>query len=448
MRNNMFLDLIKKNPFLNLKQGGNEHRSAVLSHFFNLDEVCQGVRSVNVTKDNRYLIITFMDGDGRITVLDLVNLAFLPHKYSGHTDSVRQVSITSDNKSFYSASWDGTCRKYDIDTGKCKQVFGGFGRSPSCFIDQEQKYLFTASYDSDIDLLSKNTGRCWDLSLGRPVSYYKHLKERRNPECIDIAYDQEFVYTGSDDGIAFRWNFTGGSPVLKYFECKGAIRKVAVTSKYFAAACSDGYVRVHDKFSGSLFRCIHNSDAEVMEVRISKDESRLFTGSMDGSVKCFDLLTGEMVYQSIIHKHWIWSICLMADEKLIVTGSADGSVAIIFADTGQLLAHLYPLIVEQGLLITCQPDKAFPDGFFYTNCTELVRVSLGDYKNGTDEILDLNDPRRLAYIEKLNLKDLVITRITNNRNYSLLTNHFLNEQEFIDGINIRNLPKALNISSK
>ena len=443
--NNKSLTAKKDNAALDVNRTNKTKSSSALRHMFRLNRGFSGVRSVNVTSDSNYLIITFEDSKARIRVLDLKKLEFLPHKYRGHTDSVRLTSITRDNKAFYTASWDGSSRRFDIASGKCTQIFSGFGRSPSCFLEPEQKYLFTASYDSDHDLKAKNSGRCWDISTGKTKYMYKHNNARIFPECIDIVYSDGKVYTGSDDGIAYKWNFKGNKPILKFFAFDGTIRKIAVSANYFAAACTDGQVRVHNKFSGECYKNFLHSKAEVRDVRISRDETKLWSASDDGSISCFDMVTGELMYHRKPHSFWIWSICLMSDDKILVTGSSDNSISFISTDTGQILAQLLNLQLENDLLISCPPDKIFPNGFFYTTNFDLIQVMTRNNINNINEKLDLDDPRRKAYINKLNLKNLVITRLKSNGHYTSLTRQYIQNQKILNNLCHQRLPRLLNV---
>jgi WD40 repeat protein len=438
------LQLVKKNSgTLCTNKNLKSRETSELKHVFSFTKGRRGIRSVNVTSDNRYLIITFEDSKGIICIADLKKLEFLPYEYKGHAESVRLTSITRDNKAFYTASWDGSSRRFDIESGKCTKIFGGFGRSPSCFIDPEQKYLFTASYDSDFDIKSKNNGRCWDPFLGKTINMYKHTEEREKIECIDITYDKGIVYTGSDDGIAYKWNLKGKKPILKYFTFKGSIRKIAVSNNYFAAACTDGFVRIHNKFSGKYFQYFFHGKTDVRDVRISKNETKFWSAAEDGTISCFNLHNGKLIYHKKPHSNWIWSICLMNNENILVTGSSDGSVAFLSADSGQILARLLNLPYKDDFVIACPPDKTFPTGFFYTTNKDFIEVVIADKKGCIQKKLDLNDPKRRAYINKLNLKNLVITRLKGNRNYDSLTDLYIRNQKMLSrGENII-LPKAL-----
>ena len=368
--------------------------SGFLGHRYNPVDRPDGVRSVNVSSDNKYLIITNESRAGKIRVVDLDRMEYLAPAYSGHTASVRMTSISKDNSSFFTGSWDGTARRFDIDSGKCTENLSGFGRCPSVFLDPKGKYLFTCSYDTDLDFESGNTGRCWDLTSRSILHFYHHSDERQKIECMDIVFDQDFVYTGSDDGCSYRWPLEGGIPALEYFQCEGSVRKVAVSPSYFAVACTDGSLRVYWKISGELVCIFYQDEPDIREVRISKDETRLFSGAADGSVSCYNLLTKELIYQRKIHSHWIWSICLMNEDRVLVTGSRDGRVSFLTTDSGKILAQLINLPKKEDFLITCPPDKesGFPNGFFYTNNMDLVQVLSWDIEKRTQQKLHPDDP--------------------------------------------------------
>lgn len=443
MKSDILKSVNRNNSAIEGYRNDREREKFELSHSIRTDFGLNGVRSVNVTSDNRFLIITYEKSIPRIRVVDLEKLEFLPYEYCGHTDSVRMTRITRDNKAFHTASWDGSSRRFEIESGKCDLILSGFGRSPSCFLEPEQKLLFTASYDADCDLESKNSGRCWDLTSGKTIGLYRHTNERLSPESIDIVYEKGRVYTGSDDGCAYQWDISGEKKLIKYFSFNGCVRKLALSPNYFAAACTDGIARVCYKHTGLFFRHFFHIDKDVREVRISKDEERLWTATDGGTVSCFNLLTGKLIYSLKIHPLWIWSVCLMNDEKILVTGSGDGSIAFLSADTGQVLAQMYNLPGNSDFLITCPSDQAFPTGLFYTTDTDLIQVIREDKEMRALELLDLNDPRRIEYINKLNLKNLIITKLRNTKHYTSLTENYIANKNLLDQLSRQNRPIML-----
>jgi WD40 repeat protein len=439
------ISLAGKGSTLAVNEQAKPWKSGLLSHEFELTGKPEGVRSVNVSADNKYLIITNESRAGKIRVVDLDKLTFLSPSYSGHTASVRLTSICQDNTSFFTGSWDGTARRFEIATGNCTEILSGFGRCPSVFLDKSERFLFTCSYDTDLDFESGNTGRCWDLLSRKIIHFYRHNNERQDIECMDIAYDQEYVYTGSDDGCSYLWPLEGDMPLLKYFDCEGSVRKVAVSPEYFAAACTDKFVRVYKKLSGQPVGIFEHDERDIREVRISKDETRLFTGSADGSVRSYNLSSGELIYHRQIHTNWIWSMCLMNEDRVLVTGSRDGRVAFLSTESGKILAQLINLPNRDDFLMTCPPYKecGFPSGLFYTTNTDLVQVLSWDKEKRTHKKLTHNDPRRKAYIHRLNLKNLIITRLKNNGQFHTLMDKYNRDRRLLKQAGDLKLPSMI-----
>lgn len=443
MKNNKAINLRNINKSPGLYKNEETGPKSYLSHEFRPGCEYNGIRSVNLTRNKRYLILTYTSHYGYIRVIDLEKLELLPCRYTGHRDSVRMVAVSKNNRSFITASWDGTYRRFDLQKGTCDKKLGLTGRSPSLCFDKDETHILTASYDTEISLSENNTIRRWNLSANEVVIYYKHYKARKEPECIDIACDDQFVYSGSDDGMGLCFNLHTGKVILEYFHCDANIRKIAVSDRFFAASGTDGFIRVHDRITGKGIRTFFHSDTNAMDVRISNDETKMWSCSMDGSIKCFSLLTGEILYHIKIHDNWIWSMHLTIDNTVLISGSADGSVAFISADTGQLLVRLYCYPVENEILFDCPPDKAFPDGFFYTSKKDFIEVVQNDMESGENRVLDLNDPERISYIDRLNLKNMVITRLTNNNQYTAITEKFLSDRKLLDPDRDIKLPKRL-----
>lgn len=435
---------MKKNEIIASKENGirkyvdnisENQNSGELKHQLKKKLICYSVRSVNISPDNRYLIVTNADNP-QIKVIDLQLLEHVSRKYNSHTKSVRLTSITKDSSAFYTASWDGNSHKYEIESGICVPIVGISGLPmPSCFISNDEKYLFTANYISVYGLGKANRGKCWDL-VNKKLFEYPHQERKQYPGTMDITYDGKYVYSGSDDGIAYKWSLKSQKTLIKFFDLPLAVRKIFVTKRFFAAACSDGTIRIYYKTSGKKYKhLIHNLSDECMDVRITKDESKLVSASMDGTIKCFDLLTGISLYHIKPHKSWIWSIGLYNNDQQIVSGSKDGTV-VFMTIKGDILARYYNL-PGNDFLISCpkEIDKMFPNGCFYTSNNKLINVFRFDKKNGRSKVLEENDNDRIDYIKRLNQKNIIISKIINNDQYKILSDNYNKHKKLLEGIN-------------
>lgn len=420
-------------------------KSGELNHQFSIGSKCHEVRSVNVTPDKRYLIITNANNPG-IRVLDLELLEYKSFKFNHHTKSVRLTSIAGDGSAFYTASWDGNCYRYDLHTGEYKSMFDRTGLPmPSCTISPDEKYLFTAHYESVSGLGSQNRGRCNDLISGK-IYEYPHQQRKYFPGAMDIGYDEEHVYTGSDDGQAFKWSLRKQKTVIQFFDLQLSVRKVAVSKRFFAAACSDGITRIFYKSSGKKYMDLfHAKNNEVMDIKITQTESRLISASSNGSIKCFDLHTGETIFKKKIHYSWIWSICLYDQDQKIVSGSTDGT--IVFMDIqGNMLARLYNLSSAE-LLIRCFPDEKeiiYPGSYFYASDSKFVAVYQINQDTSDREELDRKDEKRKSYIKKLNRKNIVIAKLNNQNNYQALTEKYAKNKKLLDSLEQNSTMHLLN----
>src|SRR4030042_7153571 len=105
MNNNNSLSRRKGNESPDIKRHDELNPKSHLRHNYKPDCLRYGVRSVNISPDKKFLVVTWESNNGYIRVIDLEKLELLPHRYIGHTDSVRMVSFTKNSKYFISASW-------------------------------------------------------------------------------------------------------------------------------------------------------------------------------------------------------------------------------------------------------------------------------------------------------------------------------------------------------
>jgi hypothetical protein len=135
----------------------------------------------------------------------------------------------------------------------------------------------------------------------------------------------------------------------------------------------------------------------------------------------------------------------MNKDRVLVTGSRDGKVSFLSTETGKILAQIVNLPGKDDFLITCPPDKksGFPNGLFYTANTDLVQVLSWDRKKRVHEKLTTDDPKRKAYIKRLNLKNLIITRLKNNGQFRSLTDQYNKNRMLLNQADVPRFPGML-----
>ena len=173
---------------------------------------------------------------------------------------------------------------------------------------------------------------------------------------------------------------------------------------------------------------------DIREVRISRDETRIWTAGENGVVYCFDLQTGKMIFDKRLHPLWIWSMCLMRNESIIVTGGGEGYVVFSKATTGEKIAQFFNLPDDNDFLLACPPDKNLPKGFFFSTNRENIQVVGVNDKGEIKEVIKSEDLRFEHYFNKHNLKNLAITRLKNSDHYNSLTKNYRENKNIPDKI--------------
>ena len=108
--------------------------------------------------------------------------------------------------------------------------------------------------------------------------------------------------------------------------------------KKLACGTSDD-IRVYDVDSGTLLS--ESQQKRVYCVLWSHDGSRLFSGSADGTIRCWNSDTGEQIgHPWTGHTDWIHSLSLSPDGSILASASWDETVRFWDATTGQPIGRL------------------------------------------------------------------------------------------------------------
>ncbi|KAI9567214.1 WD40-repeat-containing domain protein [Boletus coccyginus] len=103
----------------------------------------------------------------------------------------------------------------------------------------------------------------------------------------------------------------------------------------FACGTDDDDIRVYDLASGTLILCLLDGDWAT-NVLWSRDGSRLFSGSQDGTICCWDSDTGKKIgHPWTGHIHYIHSLSLSPDGTILASASWDKTVRFWNATTGE-----------------------------------------------------------------------------------------------------------------
>ncbi|MEA5535736.1 WD40 repeat domain-containing serine/threonine protein kinase, partial [Crocosphaera sp. XPORK-15E] len=103
---------------------------------------------------------------------------------------------------------------------------------------------------------------------------------------------------------------------------------------------SGGSIKVWNLTTGELFRTLEDHSDSVNSVAMSADGRTIVSGSWDKTIKVWNLATGELLRTLEGHSVGVSSVAISADGQTVVSGSDDNTINVWNLATGELLRTL------------------------------------------------------------------------------------------------------------
>jgi len=268
----------------------------------------------------------------------------------GHTGDVRSVAFSPDGKRIITASFDGTARVWDAETGQeVLSLRGHTHQVHSAAFSLDGKYLVTGAGRWGAGKQPNET-KVWDARTGKAL-----LDLTGHTYCVwAVAFspDGKRIITGAGDwaygpGEVKVWDAETGHAV---FDLKGhehGVRGVAYSpnGKHFVTGSHDGTAKVWDAETGQQVLTLKGRTASLSSVVFSPDGKRIVTaggrqGLPFGVVKFWDAVTGKEVQVIEGHEGHVSSVAFSLNGKRVVTGSWDQTAKVWDTETGRKLLVL------------------------------------------------------------------------------------------------------------
>ena len=119
----------------------------------------------------------------------------------------------------------------------------------------------------------------------------------------------------------------------------GDVNAVAFSTngQHIATGSNDGTLRLWDVDTGQCLRALTGHESGLTSVTFSPDGLHIASGSHDHTLRLWDVDTGQCLRVMTGHEDWVTSVAFSPNGQNIVSGSHDRTLCLWDSDTGQCL---------------------------------------------------------------------------------------------------------------
>jgi WD40 repeat protein/serine/threonine protein kinase len=250
----------------------------------------------------------------------------------GHSDWVYSVAFSPDGKTLASSSADGTIKLWNPSSAKVRTTLEG-----------HSDWVFSVAFSPDGRTLASGgkdkTIKLWDIRTGQLKNTLKGHTDFVSS--VAITPDSQSLVSGSKDKTIKLWNLARGQLLLSLSDPSNyPVSSVAISP--------DGNTLVSSSFNTISIWNLRNLVAnckgaqaclpvrtlsghvdEIRSITISPDGHTIASGSLDGTLKLWNLQTGELKSTISNQLGFVDAVTFSPDGQLLVSASkADNTIKI------------------------------------------------------------------------------------------------------------------------
>ncbi|MEO5358015.1 MAG: protein kinase [Nitrospirae bacterium YQR-1] len=396
------------------------------------------ITSVYLTKDGKHVISS--SKDGTIRLWEVSSLRCL-HTFRGHTNAVNSVSVSKNGRTMASAGADKTVRLWDLTSRISTKTMHGHGETVSgVFVDFTGKTLVSVSHDKTMIQWEVETGRCirtfdghleainavalsedgrfavtggndklvkfWEVSSNResfraPMMLSQVLKSETAFSAM-AAYTEQiqeakvcFIendfkkaaahlrkarsqrgYSRDSEALSLwmqlymrfpRHTFVGGWEGITFKGHSGAVTSISVDShsKLLLSGSVDKTIKLWDIETGDLINTFKGFLNGITSVHLSENGLYAMAGTMDRTISFWDVKKGKQIRALKAHEGVVRSVYLSNDCHLALSSGDDRTVKVWDVASGRLI-RTYDGHPDPVMAVSLSADNRF----FITGCAD------------------------------------------------------------------------------
>ncbi|MEZ2229879.1 MAG: trypsin-like peptidase domain-containing protein [Microcoleus sp.] len=255
---------------------------------------------------------------------------------------VSSVSLATDY--FATGNSNGTISVWNFPGGELKTTLRSHREAVNAVaISPDGKILASGSDDKTVKIWNLETGALLQTLSGHSDAV----------STVAISANGEFLVSGSWDKTIKIWNLKTGELLRTLTGHSGLVNTVAISpiaqipplSKgglggVLASGSKDGSIKLWDLASGQLIRTISGKNLSVLSVAFSPDGKSLAAGNGNGTIGLWNVGNGQLIRRLSGHTDGVWSVAISRDGSTLLSGSWDKSIRLWDVRSGDLRGTL------------------------------------------------------------------------------------------------------------
>jgi HEAT repeat protein len=243
-----------------------------------------------------------------------------------------KTAFTANGSLGLSGGSNPTLLLWEVSTGRELQSLDDGGRAGYVAMTSDGRFALTGHYARQLTL--------WDLSQGKrlrkmgetPPEAYQGNEAIGS---IRFLRDQNRALVECPSGGMQLWDLNAGRPI-RTFQGFYRSRLLAVSADDRFALSEKGIhalsyeLLIWDISTGKVVRRLRGHEREIHAAAFYPKENAILSGSLDGTIKCWDLATGNVLWTLRVtaKRFYTTAVAFSHDGALAVTGGRDGGVKV------------------------------------------------------------------------------------------------------------------------
>jgi len=276
----------------------------------------QAVTSVTLTPDNKSAVS--VSYDQMVYMWDLESGKSVDRRWE-HKDGIYDVKVTADGRRAVTSDSKGIILIWDLVHFECvKKVEAHDKGIENLILTHDGRYVISSSWDKTLGLTDLETGRF----LGKV-----EREDFKDPWCDAVMPDETALVRAS--GWIWRWNPENGESSFSEKNTEPFPERLYSTPQGRLAAAKLKYsCGVVDIASGEYVVMFEGHEDKISDLKISPDGNRMLTSSEDKSVRVWDIRTGECL---AVHQagDTVPSLSCVRPDSTFAYGTKSGDIVLI-----------------------------------------------------------------------------------------------------------------------